>query len=173
MAEYPTVIYDGKLTEAGQDVITYMESVIDGVGNNVDELNRLPGHIKHYYVQTRSLKQPPERFAEEFRNSSMKYAWADMQYLQESEQQKIVVEETADKTSKLEESLAELRESLLAQIEDLKKQNSSLKGQLTRVKNQLKESDEEEATPDDDPEEDEAEESTDVDTEAEEDEAEE
>jgi len=170
MMDYPTVIYDGRLTEAGQDVINYMESVLQGVGNNVDELNRLPGHIKHYYIQTRSLKQAPERFAEEFRNSSMKYAWNDMQFLREAEVQKETIEVTADKTSKLEESLAELRSQLLEQIEDLKKQNSTLKGQLTRVKNQLKEADaedvEEEEAEDD-------EESTEVETESTEDEGDE
>jgi regulator of replication initiation timing len=137
---YPDMIKNGVLTEAGQEVIDYMDDLLAEAGRDVEKLNRLPGHVKHYQVQVKSMKLSPVEFVEAFGRSSVRYAYDDMVHLRESEAQADKVDDTADATNQLTEALAELREELGGQIADLKKENSTLKGQMTKLKKQLKES---------------------------------
>lgn len=141
----PQFVFDGQLTEAGQQVFAYMDSVLEGKTHDADLLNRLPGHIKYYFAHVKQLKQlTPVQFAEEYKNHAMRHAWEDMQYFQALEAQSTKVDTTSEKTSELEESLNQLKQELLGEVTDLKKQISNLKGQNTKLRKKLAEQEESE-----------------------------
>ena len=149
--EYPQMIYNNKLTEAGQEIVTYIESTIEatlsGAGDKADALNRLPGHIKHYYVNVLGTKsESPAQFVENYERSSIKYAWNDMVYFQEQTAQAEKVEDTVDKTSKLGESLNQLMEEL----QTVKKELATEKGRVTKLSKKLQEAETVDEETDDD-----------------------
>lgn len=154
--DYPQMVYNGKLTEAGQEVVNYIEELIQGTGKTSDGLNQQPGHIKHYFNYVHGLKtMSAVEFVEQFGQSSIKNAWHDMVYLREQVAQTQKVDVTADKVSSMEESLNQLREELMGEVAQLKKENSTLKGQLTKLRKLREQDDVEDDAGDDKPEDDE------------------
>lgn len=143
----PHFTFDGRLTEAGQQVINFLNEKTAHLGNGAtaEELNHLAGHHQYYWTQVKMLKQFSDvQFAESFGNL-MRYAWDDMQYFHAMEAQQKKTDDTASKTNVLEESLALLKEELLGEVDGLKKQISALKGENTKLRNQIKGQDDQDA----------------------------
>ena len=125
---------NGNLTEDGQIVIDFMEGVIKDTHNDPKSLNLLAGHFKEYFIHVKQMEtMTVTEFAENFGQSYMRYAFNDMVYLKESEQQKEDVKDTKDKQTELEESLQEV----LNQLKEAKQQFTTAKQQITKLNNKL------------------------------------
>lgn len=126
-AQIPQFIFEGHLTEAGQQVQAYIEQEVNARKHDAAELNKLPGHVKHYHVNVVGTRNfTAEQYFEAFPNTA-RQVWNDMQYTRTQEQTQKVVEETAATTNALSEELARLREEFMA----LKDENTKLREQIT------------------------------------------
>ena len=125
---------NGNLTEDGQIVIDFMESIVKHTKNDPKSLNLLAGHYKEYFIHVKQMETMTETaFAENFGKSYMRYAFNDMIFLKESDDQKKDVKDTKDKQTELEESLNEILKDLKAQ----KQVSTTLKQQNTKLNNKL------------------------------------
>lgn len=113
---------DESLSGDGQKLVEFIESQFIEADreNNLEILNNLSGMIGHYYVNVYKARvMTPERWVKEYPNGAMN-AWAAKAYLESQQQQAETVQETATKTSDLENQLNALKESLATEMQQLR-----------------------------------------------------
>lgn len=125
---------NGNLTEDGQIVIDFMENMLKDTKNDPKSLNLLAGHYKEYFIHVKQMETMTDTaFAENFGKSYMRYAFNDMVFLQESEEQKKDVKDTKDKQTEIQETL----DKVLKDLKETKQEFTTAKQQITKLNKKL------------------------------------
>jgi len=136
--QYPVIIQNKQLTEAGQGLIDFIEATIKATAYQADNLNKLAGHYKFYYVNVLKGKHlTPTEFAEQFQHSSMRAAHEDMMFFKEAATAQQTLENTAVAVDETAKAFADFKEAIEADMKAMKKYQETLKGMNTGLRNRI------------------------------------
>lgn len=111
--------YNG-ITEAGHEVLDFIESQIKYAGRNVNKMNGLPGYAKNYLVNVNKMKAMNSAQWLQEHITGAEAAWNDMVRLREAE-------ESASTQSETNSALVEQLEALRAELGTLRTELAELK----------------------------------------------
>lgn len=142
--KFPVFVQEGQITQVGLQLIEFIEAQYlpyDGPGDsaNLAALNALSGPFSEYYTIVGKMKaKTPKSWLESFPQSA-KNAYEVMKYVEEKANAEAAeaakLNETVDKTSKLEAALTELKETLNVKVAELEAANKKLVEENEALKN--------------------------------------
>lgn len=110
----------GVVTPAGQEVIEHINSTLAAAEatNDVDAINSLAGHIKHYYVNVTKLRAiTPAQFLESYPNAARSIAG----YLRDVRESAAAKQAEIEERTRLSESLDEVKAALDVALQKIAK----------------------------------------------------
>lgn len=125
-------VYSGTLTEAGKELIAFIESHFltdDGKVRDDVDLNSLSGTIKHYYANVRSGFMTRESWVQDYPNAAAALA-RNMEQAKEAQAQQESVREVAARSSELEAKLSLIQERMETELAAMKAENAALREAL-------------------------------------------
>lgn len=108
----------GTVTPAGQEVIEHINATLTAAEatNDVDAINSLAGHIKHYYVNVMKLRAlSPAQFLESYPNAARSIAG----YLRDVRESAAARQAEIEERTRLSESLEEVKAALAVALQKI------------------------------------------------------
>lgn len=124
---------DKTLNDDGRKLVEWLDAQCDYADSlpadeSVHFLNTLSGPIRQYYVDVRKLHSHTSAgWVEHFGKSWAQDAWRIMAYVEAEQVKAQQAQQTADKTSALEDQLKALESKLMGKIDALEAENAALK----------------------------------------------
>lgn len=109
----PQFEINGRVTEDGQKALDWIEAQIAEAGDNVEQLNALPGHVKHYMIHVHKLGSMTEaQWLRDYAPTGAQAAYDRAMELEEADRHEAQANSLADE-------LARLRETVEAQAAEI------------------------------------------------------